>query len=103
MAQPGSFDVQLVAALAAGVALLACVVVLYAIRDRRSFPWRKVSRTVWCSLHKREATVDVEERMVTGLLDRRVTDCPIRNMGERCDESCRDELTLASATRRPLH
>jgi hypothetical protein len=92
MGQFGAFDLELVVALAFLGVMLVCIMFLYAIRDRQSFPPRIVSRTLQCPRHNRQATVSFVERMVTGMLDRRVRECSIRKPGEHCGESCCNQM-----------
>jgi hypothetical protein len=68
--------------------LVACLAVFYAQRDRRSAPPHEVSRMVWCESRHRYTVVRFREQMRSGLVTRRVLDCPFRASGQRCVEAC---------------
>jgi hypothetical protein len=80
------------------VALLACLTMLYSMRDPAWSAPRVVSESVWCPVHRGRVAVDFIERVTTGMASRSVRSCPLRGV-ERCGEACSD-VSLSSAAYR---
>ena len=99
MTQTGAMDMQVVAALATGLALICCVLLLYYIRDKTWSPLRRFTQTVWCPTHERRATVDFNERVSTGIANRSVEACSLLERGERCSGPCLASLGLDTEER----
>jgi hypothetical protein len=88
MAPIGSFDIQATLALGVALFLICCLAVLYSIRDRTWSPPRRVTRTLWCPTLHRRATIDVRERVSTGMVIRDLERCSLLDEGEQCHRAC---------------
>lgn len=83
-----SVHFQVVTALIVGLFMVCCVILLYAIRDRSWSPPRRTTRTIWCPKHLRQATIDVRERVSTGMVIKDVKRCSLIDEGVRCHWEC---------------
>jgi len=68
--------------------LVACLAILFLMRDTTFAPPRKVSESVYCPTYERRVVVDFIDRVRTGLRYRSVEHCPLREEDERCGEDC---------------
>ena len=81
-------DPVALAAFGMGAVLLVCLMILAWNRDTESMAPHVVAYSGWCPKHSSTAVVHWVDSMSTGLRQRRVKDCSLREAGARCHEEC---------------
>ena len=83
-----AYDPYLVFSLSVGLLLALCVAIMLLMRDPYSVPPHPVSQRVWCAGKHRSAEVAFVESVVTGMVQRSVQRCSLRDTDGHCDEAC---------------
>ncbi len=82
-------DPYMAGALVMVLGLVACVAILFSMRDQNSGPAQVTVCSVRCPVHQEVAVVEFVERTRTGIRLLGVESCSIRGADERCREQCR--------------
>ena len=75
-----------IAVSSASLTLAGCIAFFSARRER--------SESLWCEPRQQQTIVTFIERTGSGMVLRTMLDCPLRQLGERCSETCLSPCTM---------